>query len=355
MTCTRSIISAVLVCIAAISLALPAPSYSGSFLINSNFGGTVEAILHPFFYVGTGGPLTVNICVSPTFAEIDRAEPAIVRAIATWNNMAFQNNNLKQTTPVGFVDFETIILHELGHCSYGLGHPNLSGLVEPQAGQMATIALAGDNLAFDFSAGADGAAGSRDDVRGDDENYFWFNKVDNNPFFAIGGAIDTTAYSRDVLDLPVGSLFAANANRLSGPVSSPPVLDTESIMNGIFFSGDSIRNIQADDFAIVSLGQAGLDGVEATADDYSVSLSYLGRMEDEASCHVMIVSSSDLPIAIARCDVSSISIGVGTNHFRLAGNGIITVDENINWLYGEEVFFNGFEAGDFSGWSAVTP
>lgn len=322
-----------LISAAAIGFISPSPCSSGSFLISSNFGGTVDAIVHPFLYVGAGGPLTVNVCTSPSFAEIDSAEPAIVRAIATWNSLAFQNNNLEQATPEGFADFETIMLHELGHCGYGLDHPNLSGLVEPQVARMATIALTGENQFFDFSAGVDGAPGSPDDLRGDDENYFWFRKFDNDPFFAIGGAIDTTTYSRDLMDLPVGSLFAANANRLSGPASSPPVLDTESIMNGIFFEGDRIHEIQADDFSIIALGQAGLDGVGGTADDYSVTLSYLGRMDDDTVCQVMIVSSSEAPIPPARCNVSSISIGVGTNHFRLAGNGLITVSENIQLVF----------------------
>jgi hypothetical protein len=325
---------------------------AGSFNIHSNISGDVNGIIHPFLYVGVGGTVTVRVCLDPNLTDRTLAEPSVVKAISAWNNLVHLKPNLSIDVPIGEFDFESVLLHEIGHCAFGLLHPDLGSLIPSPIDRFATIALVGDDGLFSIGVGADGAPGSSDDFRDDDVNYMWFNKFDNNPFF-LSGTIDTTTYSREIEDLPAGHSFAANANRLVGPVSTPVVNGTEAVMTSVVLADEGRRKLQADDVAIVELGKSGKDGIAGTADDYTVHLTYAGRDTDPANCDVIIETNSEPGANLGLCLVESVSIG--SSHFRLAGNGIIQIQERDDWYYRFEVFSEGFENGDFSGWSSTFP
>lgn len=87
------------------------------------------ALVHPFGYVDpAGGALSIRVCVRPGSEPLI---PAVDWAIARWNGLCPRYTNcsrcrLWEEAPVaGAVSIHSVVLHELGHCAMGLGHPNL--------------------------------------------------------------------------------------------------------------------------------------------------------------------------------------------------------------------------------------
>lgn len=336
--------------VAATALFSSVPVFGGSFLTSLNFAQSEEAINHPVLYFGTGGERTIRVCLDPAGTDADVREPIVERTIATWNALAPQSNNLTTDVPAGSVDFETVLLHELGHCLFGLGHSNIAIPQDFVAGQ-ATNADPGENELFDYGPGPDGAPGSLDDLRGDDVNRFWFPRFDNYPYLLLG-PIDQTMYSRDLKDLPSGSVFAASANRLSGQVVVPPVgATTESVMNGYTIPGEAKRALQHDDVATFLYAASGLDELAGSSDDYTVNVVFQGQTTMD--CDLIIEDFSSIlgvtPVGV--CNVVGIGVGGDIQHFRIAGQSTIQLDPNIDWYYGPEVFSDGFEDGTTGQWS----
>ena len=150
----------------------------------------------------------------------------------------------------------------MGHC-LGLAHPNLaseSGLTGSD--QNYTRSTDGANDVFDLDDGTDNVIGSSDDIRGDDVNLHWFRKLNNNPF-TIAPTVDSTTYSRDLADLPMGHSFAANADR--NVANELLVPNTEAVMQQIIVGNEARRQLSHDDVATLSYGMAGLDETEGTA------------------------------------------------------------------------------------------
>lgn len=331
-------------------LCLTSSAHAGAFQTTVNIFTDADSIVHTYLYVGAGGQRTVNVCLDPDFSDIELAEPAIERAIATWNDLLPETENLDQeTVPSNLADFETVVLHELGHCAFGLGHPNLGFRIADPDGTniFFTNAEVGQDGFFNFDPN-DVTPGSSDDLRGDDVNRMWFNTFDNNPF-VFAGPIDGSSYSNDLSNLPKGDSFAANPNRFVGASLSIPFFDTEAVMTAVAFFGESRLTLMADDVAIVRLAQTGVDSTAGNADDYTILLEYQGRTNDSSQCDVILETDPALDLP-AICDVDGISIG--SNHFRLAGDGIIRLapPSAVSWFYGAEVFADGFESGDTTAW-----
>jgi hypothetical protein len=329
------------------------PALAGAFLTNINIGQQVNAVNHPLLYVGNGGELTVRVCLDPAIADVDARESAVERALATWSAMLPESDNIETDVPMGEADFETVILHELGHCLFGLAHPNLGMRVEDTTLGFATNSEPGSNGVFEIGVGDDMQPGSTDDSRGDDVNRVWFYKADNYPYLWTS-PVDETTYSRDPADLPPMSTFAANPNRLAGPVAQPPVSNTEAAMNGFAVLEEARRELQHDDVATVLYAASGLDEKAETSDDYTVNIVYRGQTTE--GCDVLI---EDIPAgggtvppnAAGFCDVDAIGIGGADPHFRIAGLARLQVSDNFDWFYGSEVFADGFETGDTSEWT----
>ena len=298
--------------------------FAGVFAFANTEGADI--ITHPAGYQGIGGNLIVTVGISPASPHAAEMVIPIQNAVNTWNRLQPTITNLDNSIPRNQFDFESVALHELGHCM-GLAHPNLaseSGLAGINKNFTSTIP--GTNNVFDINMGADGIIGSKDDIRGDDINLHWFSTKDNNPF-VLGGVVDRTTYSRHLSDLPINHLFAANGDR--DVAASLGLTNTESVMQQGMFAGETRRTLSADDVATLSLGMSGLDMIAGTADDYTVTLRFEG-FTDAAD----IVFSFDDMASFAACSMTGTYIS--PNHLRVNSGAHISFNTAFSWFFNSE-------------------
>ena len=95
-------------------------------------GSLLDLILHPQGYTGTENALTVEVCIDPASlvpsgSVLTDMEQSVQNNIAAWNQLQpLLGNSILSTannTASGALDFESVALHELGHC-IGLAHVN---------------------------------------------------------------------------------------------------------------------------------------------------------------------------------------------------------------------------------------
>lgn len=304
--------------------------YSGAFEFADDTHGP-DVIAHPIGYTGDGGHLIVTVGISPLSPNALAMEVPIQNAIDTWNrlipttgNIKANNGKIKSTQ----FDFESVVLHELGHC-IGLSHPNLaseSGLLDED--KNFTRSTKGENNRFDLNSGADGIIGSNDDIRGDDVNLHWFYILDNNPF-TIGDVVDSTTYSRDLSDLPLGDAYAANGDRDVSVLLG--VQNTEAVMQQGIFSGETRRSLAVDDVATLRLGMSGVDRLADTVDDYTLTLQYEG-LTDTAD----IVIEFDNLATFAACTFSGTFLKSNRDHF-IIEVASISFNDSFSWFFNEEL------------------
>jgi hypothetical protein len=313
--------------------ACAAPAGAGSFVF-ADGAAPADVITHPRGYDGTGGELVNTVCfntaVLPAGVIAADAEAALLKAIATWNRQRASTNNLGTRFGNNDIaddfrhDFESTVLHELGHC-IGLGHPNLSsesGLEEPA--RNATKSRRGANAVFDPGAGADLLHGSADDLRGDDENLVWFDPASNDPL-ALPGRIDRSTLSRGTADLPAGHTFAANADR--SVLHALGYVDTESVMQQGQPTDEVQRRITAEDLRTLRLAMAGLDGVAGTIDDYTLRLHYVGQVQQDDLCDITVRFGAS---SLGSCAVSGVPLS--SNHYRFT-KATVLLGSNQNWHF----------------------
>jgi hypothetical protein len=302
-----------------------------------------DSVTHPQVYTGTGGvleDLTICIDTSVNPALAAQAEGALIKVVATHNrflSLAADNLALNAATdiPSGQVDFESTLLHEMGHC-IGLAHPNHateSGLAEPS--RNGTKSAVGTNGVFDQDAGADGLHGSRDDVRGDDLNLHWYIRNQNNPGL-LPATVDTTTMIRALTALPAGHLFAANADR--GVMAALGFANSEAVMQQGAFSNEAQRHFQHDDLVTLRLARTGLDRTAGTADDYRYALRYVGQLNNPSNtvCNLRVrldtstgfavcgLGGQTLPNGDLRVTSANLAFNSTTNWYFTAGPNTVT-------------------------------
>ncbi|MDA7921341.1 hypothetical protein N9B73_06255 [Verrucomicrobiales bacterium] len=178
-----------------------------------------DTIVHPAGYTGNEKKLKITVALHSDFEELaSDLEFTLTQAVEIWNSLLVASSSLTPSIEVpakGGTDIFGTMVHEIGHC-LGLAHPALSPPPgTPTKGNKYTASTPGPNGKFDFDPGSDGVGGTRDDKRGDDINWNYFKRSDNNPFtLPENGVIDSTTYSRETADLPSGSSSSAMGDRI---------------------------------------------------------------------------------------------------------------------------------------------
>ncbi|MBK7353638.1 MAG: hypothetical protein IPJ05_08830 [Nitrosomonas sp.] len=299
---------------------------AGTFLFAED-SETADVITHPQGYRGQGTNLIITVGISPSSLHGTEITLPIQNAITTWNQLIPTLGNIvnDEKIPFNHFDFESVVLHELGHC-LGLAHPNLSsesGL--SGVNRNYTQTTRGSNNRYDLNSGNDGVAGSNDDSRGDDINLHWFRKKNNNPF-TIAEKIDITTYSRNLVDLPAGHTFAANGDRTVANLLG--YQNTEAVMQQGIIAGEAQRTLTADDIATLKLAMSGLDRFAGTPDDYTLTLEFIG-FTDNAD---IVVSFNNSRSSFAVCETRAELLNL--KHFVIT-RGRIYFNANVQWYFND--------------------
>ena len=329
--------------VASAVLAFALPAAGGVFIGASEWAP--DRITHPTGYTGSGGTLTVDVCIDPSSPNASSMVRSVQNAVATFNTREVQLRNLwfssATNIPMGTVDFESVALHELGHC-IGLAHSNLaseSGLLLANQ-DFAKSAKGPDNI-FDLNAGPDILLATGDDLRNDDTSFHYFDTSTNDPYRITASVVDSTTYSRDLGSLPGGDTYPAAAERFNGPSFS--LFSVEAVMNQGTSSNEEQRLLTADDVSAIRYAMSGLDELEGTSDDYVLQLNYTGL---SSSCDVKL-DFDNVQTGFAVCSVSSQRIGnPSSNHYRVTSANIY-FNTGYSWFFNDETCGNGaFEGAE---------
>ena len=323
------------------------------FTDRNDFIRAPDNVIHPQGYdVDTGSPSTfdVRVCIVPGTAEADDIAISVQNAVDTWANLVPADLNMRNDdmiTPGLPRDFESVLMHELGHCQ-GLGHPNLSTESSlTTALRDGTKSQRGDDNVFNVDPGVDGLYGSPDDARGDDVNLHYFEPGVNNPF-SLRRTVDSSNFTRDVAELPMGDSFVTNADRavatlprysaapdpcrdLSGANAfQPGDVCQEAVMQQGTSSLETQRALAPDDVATILYARSGLDRITGTADDYRPNLVYAG-VSDE-NCQITVTLSTATSFAFCDISVTSSSLNRPANALSLIKADAV-LSPNVNWRY----------------------
>lgn len=303
---------------------LPTVSSAGAYIFSGETHG-VDLIAHPVGWTtSTTGVLTIRVCQGAGDGNgpaLALWEQSLRNMIAVYNNLQPTTGNLKGLATSATYDWESVALHELGHC-IGKAHPNAateSGL--PSAQYNYTKATDGADNTLNVNAGSDGYIGSADDVRGDDVNLHWFWVANNNPFMIDYAKVDSTTYARSTASLPGSDLFAANADRDVGD-DLLGALNTESVMQQGTFSYEVQRTLGHDDVATLRYARTGLNEIQGDGDDYSVQLEFA-----TGDCDVTF-SFDDTQTGFAVCKTSAL---ISNNNYARFVSANAYFNSGYNW------------------------
>ena len=335
---TRALVG---LCVLACALSVAGGAHAGAFI--SATESNPHRITHPTGYTGSGGTVTVDVCIDSTSANASDMVLSVQNAITTYNNLTVHRSNsvFSGNVPFGAIDFESVMLHEMGHC-IGLAHSNLaseSGVAV--ADQDYTKSANGSPNVYDLDAGADGKRASGDDLRGNDINFVWYEDDENNPFFITASVVDSTTYSRDLENLPDGDTFAASADRNNGSVFGANF--TEAVMNQGTFPSEEQRLLSADDVSALRYARSGLDSLDGTSDDYTVVLDYAGSSPNP-NCDINIDFDNG-QTSFAVCQVTTARIGPPSSDDYRIINADIFMNTSFIWYFNDETCGNGMFEG----------
>lgn len=300
----------------------------------------LDIVTHPIGYTGTGGVINVSVGIDATSMDDGMSNTALMEVsvqnvIRTWNALVPTTGNVVSdfvNIPIGQFDFESVLLHEVGH-SIGIGHNNL-GVQTGVGGANTDFGASGNGIdnSFNFGAGVDGVVGTRDDVRGDDQNLNYFRTsgaaADQNNPFTIDAVVDSTTYSRDLADLPVGDLYAGVASLQNASTIASVANNTEAVMNQGTANNQIQRTLAHDDVAAIRYANSGLDSLAGTADDYTLVLTYAGIT---GAADILIdFDNSQTGFAVSQSGGNFIT----GDDVRITSNSIF-FNDSFNWFYNQ--------------------
>ena len=307
--------------------------HAGAYIFAGEANG-VNSVVHPIGYTGTGGILTLRVCIDPASPNASSMEYSLQNIVDVYNQLQPTMENLKSggnnNVPSNVIDFESVALHEVGHC-LGLNHINAaseSGFSGNNANY--TKATDGVDNVLNIGAGPDGIIGSSDDVRGDDVNLVWFRRSNNDPF-TIDTVVDSTTYSRDPTDLPEGHVFAVNADRDVSTFLGHP--KSEAVMQQGTFYDEAQRTLGHDDVAALRYAASGTDELESggpagrnSRDNYTVVLENGGVSSVECDISMRFTDTTSLAFCAAN------GAGIETDHWRIT-TANIEFGQGFSWYF----------------------
>jgi hypothetical protein len=318
-----------------LSFAAHAAAFAGAYVF-ADTSGDVNTITHVPGYAGAGGHLVVTVGIHPASPNALEMVTPLRNALRTWTGLVASTGNLQSDANLlsNQFDFETVLLHEVGH-ALGITHPNLaSESALASTLQDGTKARKGPNNVFNVNLGGDAIAGSGDDLRLDDLNLYWFRIGNNNPVAALPVVVDKTTYSRSLANLPSGHTFAANSGRLV--LGALGIQQTEGVMQQGSVTGEAQRTLTSEDIAAIRLAMAGIDELQGTADDYTFALSYVGL----TTAADIVVDMDSTKSSFAQTQVQKAAIPGSATHFAIDADTTggfsyvpILFSENINWYF----------------------
>lgn len=311
-----------------LSLAATSNVHAFSYVFAGETNG-VDVVTHSMGYTGTGGVLNISVGIDPTSLHAADMQVSVQNAVNTWNDLVPTTGNLSfganNNVPAGFFDFESVVLHELGH-ALGLGHVNLaseSGLAGSDRDY--TKSTDGANNSYDIDDGADNIKGSADDLRGDDVNLNYFRTSNNNPF-TIDAVVDSSTYSRDTANLPGVDTYSANPDRTVGAALG--FADTEGVMQQGQNTDEAQRTLGHDDVAGILYAMAGLDETAGTMDDYVIDFVFDG-LTDAAD---IVLDFDNIETSYAETQVGGAFISA--DHVRVTTADMF-FNSNYNWFFND--------------------
>ena len=336
----------------AVSLAAALPTAAGVFIGASE--SSPGRVTHPTGYTGGGGTLTVDVCVDPASPNAAAMELSVQNVVDTLNAREVLVGNLwfgtSNNVPSGSVDFESVALHEVGHC-IGLAHSNLaseSGLTGSDRDYVKSAD--GSDNTYDLDSGTDALRATGDDIRDDDTSFHYFDISTNDPFHLTASVVDSTTYSRNLANLPGSDTYAAAAERSNNAPYS--VFGTEAVMNQGTFFDEEQRLLTSDDVSALRYGMSGLDEIAGTSDDYVLQLNYVGLT---SSCDLKL-EFDNAQTGFAVCSVSWTRIGnPSSQHDRITAANVY-FNTGFSWYFNDETCGNGiFEGTEQCDDGGVTP
>lgn len=333
-----------------------------------------SATVHPPGYDGTQATLTVTVCNSSLGNDPLLVEPT-QRAVTTWNDLVPETENCMNCTipeqEGSGLTFhaESVILHELGHCALGLGHPNLrfDDPVDMSEDLILTsYANTYDGVDSGILVGTDGVRGSKDDdqrtVLGmPATNVTWFREDDNDPFVIDGTPIDIDSYSRSIPMLPTGSTWATAPN--SCVSQHLGYGETKAVMMSPFGSLEVLFGLAADDVNMVKMGMSGEDRLAGTSDDYAVQIVWAPNCAG-ADVQVSFADLGGPDQEIAQCNTGLLP-SLPPPHPPIILHYTVTdplppvpleLNQDLFWILDPPeavIFANGFESGDVDAWTTA--
>lgn len=271
------------------------PASAGVYICSTDPSLNVPGrINHVSGYAGAAAPLTIKVCVAPS---ADAFLPSVQEAIALWNarTIAVPNcsgfcNVFDEPQPpedpidnpgvpdsTGPWDAVTVLLHELGHCAFGLEHTN-DEHPDASCSVVSTPVRSDYTMSYQETSigpGLDMIPGTVDDIPvplpGTRVSH-WFRPQINDPYLPGPAFVDETTYTRVVQQLPPAPHhWPANANRRVGIAMGYG--NAQSVMYGKGSRRTTLIGLIPDDLNTVAYGQAGLDEALGS-DDYTWTFEY---------------------------------------------------------------------------------
>lgn len=339
-------------------LLLAAPALAGGYFNAPLSNSTYFIVVHPPGYSGAGGTLTVKLC-----AETDFIRSPLNEALQIWRAAQVTAANCKdckiiEETSSGTgtpPSMSSVLLHELGHCIFGLGHNNW---FNPQAS--ANSSFSATFAATSINPGSDTVRGTRDDsptpLPGS-RLIHWFRTADNDPFQLSAPPVDISNFSRQIAQLPSGHNWPESANRAVADLRGHP--ETQSVMYSHLDRAQFYRGLAADELNTINFARSGIDEQAGTADDYTIDLQLTSCLEAQVMVRfVSLGPNFSNTFGICRADIVSLQPGlpfeVHQTLVPFAPNPVIYLDVNADWVW-DHVHASDFETGTTSDWSASFP